>query len=86
MDELRDKVSHMSMDECINERKTTLTDAIVEELSTVVVGWGINISVAQVAQVFIVEEEIRGQLESEVRNTLRANSELSDIKRKICSQ
>ena len=78
--ELRDKVSHMSMDECINERKTTLTDAIIQELSTVVESWGIQISIVQVAQVFIVEEEIRRQLEAEVRNTLRANSELSDIK------
>jgi len=78
--ELRDKVSHMSMDACINERKTTLTDAVTIELEKVVQDWGIKISVAQVAQVFIVEEEIRKQLEAEVRNELRANSELSDIK------
>jgi regulator of protease activity HflC (stomatin/prohibitin superfamily) len=78
--ELRDKVSHMSMDACINERKTTLTDAVSIELEKVVHDWGIKISVAQVAQVFIVEEEIRKQLEAEVRNELRANSELSDIK------
>jgi len=78
--ELRDKVSHMKMDECINERKTTLTDAITQELSKVVESWGIKISIVQVAQVFIVEEKIRRQLEAEVRNTLRANSELSDIK------
>mgnify|MGYP002629967614 CR=1 FL=1 len=78
--ELRDKVSHMNMDTCINERKTTLTDAIVKELGTIAQTWGIVINVVQVAQVFIVEDEIRKQLESEVRNNLRATSELSDIK------
>ena len=78
--ELRDTVSKMNMDACINERKTTLTDAISNELQKVVQSWGIQINVAQVAQVFIVEEEIRKQLESQVRNELRANSELSDIK------
>ena len=78
--ELRDKVSHMNMDACMNERKTTLTDAIVNELKKVVKAWGIVINVVQVAQVFIVEDEIRKQLEAEVRNQLRANSELSDIK------
>ena len=78
--ELRDKVSHMSMDACINERKTTLTDAVSSELENVVESWGISVSVVQVAQVFIVEDEIRKQLEAEVRNQLRANSELSDIK------
>ena len=78
--ELRDQVSHMTMDACINERKTTLTDVIANELNEVVASWGIAINVVQVAQVFIVEEEIRKQLEAEVRNQLRANSELSDIK------
>ncbi|QOY53209.1 SPFH domain-containing protein [Candidatus Sulfurimonas baltica] len=78
--ELRDKVSHMDMDACIDERKTTLTDAIVNELSVIAQTWGIAINVVQVAQVFIVEDEIRKQLEAEVRNQLRANSELSDIK------
>ncbi len=78
--ELRDKVSHMSMDDCINERKTTLTDAVSSELEKVAQTWGIVINVVQVAQVFIVEDEIRRQLEAEVRNELRANSELSDIK------
>ena len=68
------------MDTCINERKTTLTDAIVKELGTIAQTWGIVINVVQVAQVFIVEDEIRKQLESEVRNNLRATSELSDIK------
>ena len=78
--ELRDKVSHMDMDACVDERKTTLTDAIVNELKVIAQTWGIAINVVQVAQVFIVEDEIRKQLEAEVRNQLRANSELSDIK------
>lgn len=78
--ELRDKVSHMSMESCINERKTTLSQAITQELDKVVQSWGVEVNVAQVAQVFIVEEEIRRQLESEVRNSLRTSSELFDIK------
>lgn len=78
--ELRDKVSHMSMESCINERKTTLSQAITQELDKVVQSWGVEVNVAQVAQVFIVEEDIRRQLESEVRNSLRTSSELFDIK------
>ncbi|QSZ42171.1 hypothetical protein GJV85_08615 [Sulfurimonas aquatica] len=78
--ELRDKVSHMNMQDCINERKTTLKDAIVQELETITDTCGIAINVVQVAQVFIVEEDVRQQLEAEVRNKLRANSELSNIK------
>lgn len=80
--ELRDKVSHMNMQDCINERKTTLKDAILQELETITDTCGIAINVVQVAQVFIVEEEVRQQLEAEVRNQLRANSELSNIKTK----
>ena len=78
--ELRDKVSHMSMESCVNERKTTLSQAITQELDKVVQSWGVEVNVAQVAQVFIVEEDIRRQLESEVRNSLRTSSELFDIK------
>jgi hypothetical protein len=83
--EIRDKVSQMTMNRCIHERKTTLSHCLKEKLqeisyrSEINKGWGIQIDSAQVAQVFIVEDEIREQLESELRNKLKADSELSDI-------
>jgi len=43
-------------------------------------GWGIDMEVVQVAQVFIVDQELRKQLEAEVRNQIKSTSELSDIK------
>jgi regulator of protease activity HflC (stomatin/prohibitin superfamily) len=84
--ELRAVVSHMTMKECIEERKTTLTDAVRNALQQVINGkdgergWGIDIEVVQVAQVFIVDNELRKQLEAEVRNQIKSTSELSDIK------
>ena len=78
--ELRDTVSHMSMEACVNERKTTLTDSVAKELKKVVDSWGVSVTLSQVAQVYIVEDEIRKQLEAKVRNSLRASSELSAIK------
>ena len=78
--ELRDRVSHMDMDACINERKTTLTDTVAATLENIAETWGIRIDVVQVAQVFIVDDGIRHQLEAGVRNELRSNSELSDIR------
>lgn len=83
--ELRAKVSHMTMKECIEQRKTTLTDTVATTVRNMVqgsegrVGWGIEVDVVQVAQVFIVDDELRRQLEVEVRNQIKANSELSDI-------
>ena len=83
--ELRAVVSSMRMKECIEERKTTLTNAISSELKKIVEngdkegGWGIELDVVQVAQVFIVDEELRQQLEAEVRNEIKAKSDLSDI-------
>jgi hypothetical protein len=84
--ELRAAVSHMTMKECIEQRKTTLTDTVRNALQQVIdgkdgeKGWGIDIEVVQVAQVFIVDNELRKQLEAEVRNQIRSTSELSDIK------
>jgi hypothetical protein len=84
--ELRDIVSHMTMQECIEQRKTTLTDAVAAALAHIVhdqpqeQGWGIDLDVVQVAQVFIVDNELRRQLEAEVRNQLKSTSDLSDIK------
>ena len=43
-------------------------------------GWGIRVDVVQVAQVFIVDDELRRQLEAEVRNQLKSTSELSNIR------
>jgi len=68
--ELRAVVSQMGMKECIEGRKTTLTNAISSELQQIVEngdgkgGWGIELDVVQVAQVFIVDEELRKQLEA----------------------
>jgi hypothetical protein len=83
--ELRATVSHLTMKDCIEQRKTTLTDAVHNALEEVVkgsdveVGWGIDIDVVQVAQVFIVDNELRRQLEAEVRNQIRSTSDLSEI-------
>jgi regulator of protease activity HflC (stomatin/prohibitin superfamily) len=77
--ELRAAVAHMAMDECIRERKTTLTDAVASALRPLAQGWGISLDVVQVAQVFIVDQELRRQLEAEVRNAIKAKSELSEI-------
>ena len=83
--ELRAVVSSMRMKECIEERKTTLTNAISSELEKIVEngdkegGWGIELDVVQVAQVFIVDDELRQQLDAGVRNEIKAKSDLSDI-------
>ena len=83
--ELRAVISQMKMQECIEGRKTTLTDAIASELKKVVEdedekgGWWIELDVVQVAQVYIVDDELRQQLEAEVRNEIKSKSDLSDI-------
>lgn len=84
--ELRDAVSHMSMVECIEHRKTTLTQVVATALQRTIHGedgqksdWGIEVEVAQVAQVFIVDAELRKQLEAEVRNEIRVKSDQSNI-------
>jgi hypothetical protein len=83
--ELRDAVSHLTMIECIENRKTTLTGVAVQALETAVSGgesgepWGILIEAAQVAQVFIVDTALRGQLEAEARNEIRLRAEQSNI-------
>jgi hypothetical protein len=83
--ELRAAVAHLSMNQCIEQRKTTLTDAVAGALQQVIhgkngePGWGIELDVVQVAQVFIVDQELRKQLEAELRNAIRVKSVLSDI-------
>ena len=81
--ELRAVVSHMTMKQCIEERKTTLTDTLKNTLQAVLddpdKGWGIVMDVVQVAQVFIVDNELRRQLEAEIRNEIRSKSELAEL-------
>ena len=86
--ELRAQVAGMTMQQCIEQRKTTLTHTIADSLAQVVQGaaadgsasWGIALDVVQVAQVFIIDDELRGQLEAEVRDQIKATSELSRIR------
>jgi hypothetical protein len=76
----------MTMAECIEGRKTTLSSVIRDALETTTAtsdepgGWGITVEVAQVAQVFIVDAELRQQLEAEVRNEIRLRSGQSDVR------
>jgi hypothetical protein len=89
--ELREVVSHMTMAQCIEQRKTTLTEGIATALGGVVhgrgpdgsdsssEGWGVELDVIQVAQVFIVDDDLRRQLEAETRNRIEADSKLSLI-------
>lgn len=81
--ELRAVVSQMTMKQCIEERKTTLTNTIRQTLQEIQdapgKGWGIALDVVQVAQVFIVDNELRRQLEAEVRNEIKSKSELADL-------
>jgi regulator of protease activity HflC (stomatin/prohibitin superfamily) len=83
--ELRAAVAHRTMDECIEQRKTTLTNAVAAALAEAIggnaerPGWGIALDVVQVAQVFIVDQELRRQLEAEVRNSVKMKSDLSDL-------
>jgi len=85
--ELRHAVSHMTMVECIEQRKTTLSGVVEAALQATTrhsddqaKDWGINVEVAQVAQVFIVDPLLRQQLEAEVRNEIKLKSDQSDIR------
>ena len=83
--ELRALVAQMTMKECIEQRKTTLTDAVAAAVQQVVQGqgerpgWGITLDVVQVAQVFIVDQELRRHLEAEVRNQIKGQSDRSEL-------
>jgi hypothetical protein len=83
--ELRHAVSRMTMVECIEQRKTTLSGVVqgVVEATIHPAGqdndWGIAVEVAQLAQVFIVDAELRQQLEAQVRNEIKLKSDQSDI-------
>lgn len=85
--ELRHAVSHMTMVECIEQRKTTLGGVADAALRATVhasddgtTDWGITVEVAQVAQVFIVDTQLRQQLEAEVRNEIKLRSEQSNVR------
>ncbi|MBL8918016.1 MAG: hypothetical protein JNJ54_04075 [Myxococcaceae bacterium] len=81
--ELRAVATLMTMQECIEQRKTTLTGAVAKavEAATHAEGedWGLSIEVVQVAQVFIVDAELRRKLEAETRNQLTARSQLAEL-------
>jgi hypothetical protein len=85
--ELRHAVSHMTMVECIEQRKTTLSGVVEAALRHTVHDegsqtgeWGIDVDVAQVAQVFIVDPQLRQQLEAEVRNEIKLASDRSALR------
>ena len=43
-------------------------------------GWGLEVDVAQVAQVYIVDAQLRQQLEAEVRNEIKSKADLSNLR------
>lgn len=85
--ELRDLVSHLTMQQCIEERKATLSEAVGAALRTVASGagegragaWGIELELVQVAQVYVVDGELRGKLEAELRSEVGARSERAHL-------
>lgn len=82
--ELRHAVSHMTMTECIEQRKTTLSEVVATALRATTQPaegdpWGVSIEVAQVAQVYIVDADLRAKLEAEVRNQIKLKADKSEI-------
>ncbi len=82
--ELRHAVSGMTMVECIEQRKTTLSGVVETALEATIHphganDWGLTLEVAQLAQVFIVDADLRQQLEAEIRNEIKLRAEQSDI-------
>lgn len=86
--ELRAVVAGMTMQECIEQRKTVLTSAVGEALRQVILAekvgavaqWGIELEMVQVAQVYIIDNEMRRHLEAEIRNHIRARSDQSSLR------
>ena len=77
----------MTMVECIEQRKTTLSEVVHAALQATIhdeagdtADWGVTVEVAQVAQVFIVDTQLRQQLEAEVRNEIKLKSDQSDLR------
>ena len=84
--ELRHAISHMTMSECIEQRKTTLSEVVQAALESTIHtaadpdrAWGLEVEAARVAQVFIVDADLRRQLEAEVRNEIKLASDRSDL-------
>ncbi len=83
--ELRAIVAAMSMEQCINERKTTLTEHLKEAVLPIAEGrgdskgWGIKIDVLQVAQVFCPDEKLLAQLQAEARDKIKKVAQFSEI-------
>ena len=91
--ELRHAVSHMTMVECIEQRKTILSgvaeaalEATIHHADGDASDWGITIEVAQLAQVFIVDTQLRQQLEAEVRNEIKLKSDQSHVQTQEAAQ
>ena len=77
----------MTMVECIEQRKTTLSEVVHAALRATIhdeagdtADWGVTVEVAQLAQVFIVDTQLRQQLEAEVRNEIKLKSDQSDLR------
>ncbi len=83
--ELRAVATRMTMQECIEQRKTVLTGAVASALDALVNGqdkWGLALEVVQVAQVFIVDVDIRRKLEAEVRAHVTTRGALAELRMK----
>ena len=83
----------MTMVECIEQRKTILSgvaeaalEATIHNADGDASDWGITIEVAQLAQVFIVDTQLRQQLEAEVRNEIKLKSDQSHVQTQEAAQ
>jgi regulator of protease activity HflC (stomatin/prohibitin superfamily) len=85
MGELRAIASQMTMDQCIKERKTTITQRLHDAVIPLIEGrdeesgWGIKIDVLQVAQVFCPDEQVLAQLQADARDKIRKGAQFSGI-------
>ncbi|MDQ7823545.1 MAG: SPFH domain-containing protein [Candidatus Eremiobacteraeota bacterium] len=85
MGELRAIVAQMTMDECIRERKTGITEKLKDGVIPLIEGysdikgWGIKIDVLQVAQVFCPDERLLAQLQADARDKIRKTAQFSTI-------
>lgn len=83
--ELRAIVAGMSMEDCIQKRKTVLTghlnDSVIPSIEgkDEAPGWGVKVDVLQVAQVFCPDEKLLAQIQAETRDRLKKTAQFSDI-------
>jgi hypothetical protein len=86
--ELRAAAAGMTMQECIEQRKTVLTSTVAAALRQVILTdqddvlkqWGIDVEMVQVAQVYIIDNELRRNLEAEIRNQIRLRGDQSGLR------